>query len=288
MADQPAPDPAQTAQPLTPPDSGTEALVHPPIAIDLHCPDCGYNLRGLTGDCCPECGQSTDFVRASGSNIPWGHRHEIGRFLAYWRTVWMVCFRFKTFCQEIARDVGYADAQSFRWVTLSHACLPLLPVFVLLAADGMPVPPLTAIGVGLLLLMVFATGMPSYYFDCRDLPTAQRNNAIAMSYYCAGPVAWTILALLPSAAVEWLRNVAPTIAPKLGSLTLIVPLVALTFWWARLLRLMSRTMPNRPRRKIALALALPALWLGIALLIFLAVPLTVLYVWVLIRLLACG
>ena len=25
-------------------------------ADDLYCPDCGYNLRGITSDRCPECG----------------------------------------------------------------------------------------------------------------------------------------------------------------------------------------------------------------------------------------
>jgi hypothetical protein len=25
---------------------------------DIECPGCGYNLRGLTGECCPECGQA--------------------------------------------------------------------------------------------------------------------------------------------------------------------------------------------------------------------------------------
>ena len=34
------------------------------ISAEYHCPDCGYSLRGLTSDRCPECGLVLDFIDA--------------------------------------------------------------------------------------------------------------------------------------------------------------------------------------------------------------------------------
>ncbi len=94
------------------------------IAQDIFCQDCGYNLRGLTGDRCPECGRSLEGLRSNVSKIPWVRRKEIGRFRAYWKTVWFVMFRQRQFCDEMARLVNYRDSQYFRWLTVLFACLP--------------------------------------------------------------------------------------------------------------------------------------------------------------------
>jgi hypothetical protein len=39
---------------------------------DVHCPECGYNLRGLEDVCCPECGYGFDdiTVRQFGRKVP--------------------------------------------------------------------------------------------------------------------------------------------------------------------------------------------------------------------------
>ena len=39
------------------------------IGVDIFCPDCGYNLRGLLGDVCPECGGDIAEVRSAQSSI---------------------------------------------------------------------------------------------------------------------------------------------------------------------------------------------------------------------------
>ncbi len=83
------------------------------IGHDLFCQDCGYNLRGLTGARCPECGHSLETIRALESQIPWVYRKEQGWFRAYWRTVWLVMFRQRRFCEEMARPVSFDDAQRF-------------------------------------------------------------------------------------------------------------------------------------------------------------------------------
>ena len=99
---------------------------------DIFCPGCSYNLRGSIGDRCPECGYSLAEMRSDVCRIPWVRRRELGRFRAYWRTVWMVTFGNRRFCEEYARPVSYADARTFRWVTLLHAYLPALLGTVLL------------------------------------------------------------------------------------------------------------------------------------------------------------
>ena len=51
-----------SSMPDTPPTVSAAPL--PTIAQDIFCQRCGYNLRGLTGNRCPECGGSLDGVRA--------------------------------------------------------------------------------------------------------------------------------------------------------------------------------------------------------------------------------
>ena len=57
----------QTAA-ASPVDGGqTEAS---PLPVGAVCPDCGYDLRGLTGDRCPECGFDLNVVRTQTPQIP--------------------------------------------------------------------------------------------------------------------------------------------------------------------------------------------------------------------------
>ncbi len=45
-------------QPLELPGKSVEGLMAFVASQDAPCPKCGYNLRGLVGPCCPECGLS--------------------------------------------------------------------------------------------------------------------------------------------------------------------------------------------------------------------------------------
>ena len=77
------------------------------ISHDLFCTGCGYNLRGITGDRCPECGHDLTALRSPVSQIPWVRRREIGRFRDYWLTAWMDCARNRRFFEEHARPVKF-------------------------------------------------------------------------------------------------------------------------------------------------------------------------------------
>ena len=106
------------------------------IGYDLFCPACGYNLRGLTDDRCPECGNTFDRATLHVSRIPWVHRNQLGRFRAYWQTVWLVITRPRQFRDEVLHPVSYRDAQQFRWITILHAYLPVLAGTVALYLFG--------------------------------------------------------------------------------------------------------------------------------------------------------
>ena len=59
------------------------------------CPECGYSLRGLTGDRCPECGEpflttQRTFRRWALRRIPWDRRHRTGLIRAYVATFLLI------------------------------------------------------------------------------------------------------------------------------------------------------------------------------------------------------
>jgi len=110
------------------------------IPEHIYCPACAYNLFRITSDRCPECGHGLEGLRSDHSTIPWVRRNEIGRFRAYWKTVWMVTMRHRKFCEEYTRDISYEDAQAFRWLTILHAWLPALLGVIALYINGLPAP----------------------------------------------------------------------------------------------------------------------------------------------------
>ncbi|MDO8631143.1 MAG: zinc ribbon domain-containing protein, partial [Phycisphaerales bacterium] len=205
-----------------------------PIAQDIFCQNCGYNLRSLTSDQCPECGRSLEGIRSETTRIPWVHRKKIGWFRAYWKTVRFVMFQQKEFCDEMARPTSFAASQGFRWTTVAFAYLPVLAADLMLWIERMPSPTdnefitmfwsnvgLAAIlHVGFLLFLVAATGAPSYFFHPRDVPIAQQDRAIALSYYACGPL--SLLFLPAVAAMIWLHVGLDHWIGELGLLLMVI------------------------------------------------------------------
>lgn len=259
------------------------------IPFDLFCQWCGYNLRALTSDRCPECGRSLETVRSSIPLIPWVHRRRIGRFRAYWKTVWLVMFRQQLFCDEMARPVDYKDAQRFRWVTILHAYVPILlatvglylitssPLFRARPYDGgasefynaafAAVWPVGIVHLCILLFLVVATGVASYFFHPRGLSTELQNRAIALSYYASGALAITALPVAAGYASS-LIALDNRWGMFLFLVAVTVPCGQLTAWLLDLIHLSRRTMPQFPRRAVSIGVFVPALWLLLAVLIF--------------------
>lgn len=291
---------SQQANPEIPSPDGRGATPSREIEQDLFCQRCGYNLRGLTGDRCPECGEPLDTVRAAEPQIPWVYRREIGRFRAYWRTVWLVMFRQRRFCDEMARPVSYADAQRFRWVTILHVYLPILIatiVFYVVApspvfrADGYRVRldealldltissvwPIAVLHLSFVLCLAAVTGVPSYFFHPRGLRVESQNRAIALSYYACGPLA---ISLFPIAAgvASGLIGLDHKFGLFLALLCVTVPCGQLIAWLLDLIHLAHRLMPQFGSRAALVGCCVPILWLILTGFILFGIPAIAAYI----------
>ncbi len=174
----------------------------------IACVSCGYDLRGLTSERCPECGVSIVGLHSGQSLIPWVHRKHLGLWRAYWKTVWLVVRRPRHVDCEAERKVLYADATRFRWVTAAFATLPALlliavDAILLFASGGSSRGPdpetgvwrMTNILVIWILLMAGMPGASSWAFVTRRHNVERQNRLVALSLY-----AWAPLALLAIAA----------------------------------------------------------------------------------------
>jgi hypothetical protein len=262
-------------------------------AIEIFCPVCGYDLRGGGSGRCPECGTSIDHETLARSRIPWSHRQQIGRFRAYWRTVWLATFHAKKLAQEASKPVDYRDARLFRVITILVAGLPvaalvwfgvtqikwdeltsgvltqpsmqpptrLLDVFLPFTAVAAFAPFLPACA---LLFFWAATGAVSEAFYTRALPLAQQNRAMAISQYSCAP-----LALLPIALTLGLLGVlleAPPLRPSISEIKKtfeifsgLMVVASLFLWWLTTLRLLRHATHASPLRMLAAAVGVPAL-----------------------------
>jgi len=260
------------------------------IDQDLYCQTCGYNLRGLTGNRCPECGGSLDGVRSLVPQIPWVYRKELGWWRAYWQTVQFVMFRQARFCNEMARPVSYRDSQGFRWVTVAACCIPVFLAGIALMTFGARSPTHNDLfmvfwmgwgGVWHACVPLFfaaVTGVPSYFFHPKGIPIEQQNRAIALSYYACGPLVFLFVPVLTCAAVilsSW-RSEPVTMVFIVLSLTL--PIAAIAPWWLDLIHLARRLVPQKPSRAVAVAVYVPLLWLLLAGLFLVALPVVFIYV----------
>ncbi len=257
---------------------------HPPLPPDLYCPDCGYNLRGLTSRRCPECGLSLERIEALGIQIAWAHRRAIGTFRSYWRTARDATFPGKRFFRDIPPFVDYKDGQRFRWITLAGVSIAALLVYASYCIANSDVRQDLVLNgwyravqflAGVLALAALS-GLPSYLFHPRHLSTEQQNRAIAMSYYACAPLAfvlWTLpmyaLGVLLALADGWAYDSPPWLA-------LAVTAFAFTLWWFRLARL-GRTVFRRRWARIRVALLVPVLWLIVGVVIVGGLPWLVLY-----------
>jgi len=255
--------------------AATAPVGHVAIEADLFCPGCGYNLRGLTGDRCPECGDSIEGLRDPVSKIPWVHRKQIGWWKGYWKTVYLVMFKTQKLAAEVSRPVSYPDARRFRAVTVAIAALSIVGFDLVLwySNVGSPFsdPLLTAIWDSVVASVVFdiasvlfllgATNVPGLFLRPRTVPEIQARRAYSLGLYTCAPLALLpipVLFTLPSLFLEpWSTLVL--LRPVLG------PALALSLFgllWSTPVQLARRVLPQRQDIGWRLTVGLPVLWIA--------------------------
>jgi hypothetical protein len=87
------------------------------------CPQCGYDLRALQSDRCPECGLVVDRQALQNSAIAWAHRAELGRFRAFFKTHWQILRDAREIRFDAARPQSMSDAR--RFAVMNASCMAL-------------------------------------------------------------------------------------------------------------------------------------------------------------------
>src|SRR4051812_39955678 len=101
---------------------------------DAYCFGCGYNLRGLAGGRCPECGRAIDPQEHGGVDAPWVHRHRIGELRAFWKTAALATFRPAEFAGRFHWPrVRFHGSHTFRWWTVAWAAASVVVAAAALA-----------------------------------------------------------------------------------------------------------------------------------------------------------
>jgi len=200
---------------------------------DHFCIGCGYNLRGLTSEQCPECGLRID--TAGGAAVAWEARREIGTVSAFWRTMMEGMFHESRLAGAVARPVDSASALRFRLIISVLAALPVSVLFWVITAvlggtgflsvwqPDRPSWPFTAqfpewwelpilwsagailrvvLPIGAFITVFLWTGILGYWVRAEGMSDERRKRAQAMSAYVSAPLA---LAVIPTAAfaVVW-------------------------------------------------------------------------------------
>ena len=258
------------------PDTPSASL--PEITDDIYCPECGYNLRGLTGNRCPECGHDIQIIRERKTQIPWVYRDKEGSFRAYWRTVWMVMFQNQRFCLEISRPVDEGHARRYRWVTVLHAYLPILAITLSWPVSGLTAVTfetcvyMAVVHVGIIACVLLLTAIPYYALYHRDVPLEKQHRAAVLMLYACAPLAWIFLvALLAVAAFVAAKTRSESWALGCGMAAFLVLGSLLAIMLTDLQRIIKRIL-HEPRAVFWITAKLIALSMVTGLLTLVGIP----------------
>jgi MFS family permease len=181
--------------------SESDAFSGDELLAERFCIGCGYNLRGIDSDRCPECGTVVDRSALATSVIPWSHRRTLGIASAYLRTVKLSILHPAKLAQEIGRPASFPDAILFRRITAGLATVSIIALIICLVCVNFTFGDLSGdhfeiVGVVVFWICVWfffltSGGVASYWFAPSSRPIEQQNRAIAISYYASGPLGLT-------------------------------------------------------------------------------------------------
>ena len=189
------------------------------------CANCGYDLRGLQNDRCPECGEAFDPNVAPDPPVPWIHRRALGTWPAYWQTVRMSLFH----PQKLATDIWSAPrvqpeaALCFRWVLIAQATISVM------LAVGMIIwsYPWTSVALMIVRLLGIEFGVAlslSMFFAIATDVVQNDAWQRALNHYTCAPLALVPIAALAGLITSWANGPVISCAIAMSAIILI-------WWW---------------------------------------------------------
>ena len=254
-------------------------LSHP----DRFCAECGYNLRGLADNRCPECGLPFDRAAPPAPRVPWVRRAELGTLRAYWRTVMLVTLHPVRFAAEFAPPAGLSleDARDFRRMTMRHgmagAGMVGLSWAGRIVSDEQRVAGWVAAAAVLATFLVaarFLLWLLTEETVVKPVPMTRTRRAplrSVLNLYATAALAWAPLVALPALALPWTANLTFSPAPAhplAGALStgfLLALGMQAAVLWVDELALLRAADPPGPLETAALALWVPIRWVLVSL-----------------------
>jgi hypothetical protein len=204
------------------------------LEIDRFCIGCGYNIRGIVSDRCPECGLKVGGVDES--SVPWEGRKRLGLRQAFERTVWMGMFQTRRLAAARSFPVDGRSARTFRLiVSLLAALPPAILLWIAIAVSGgtgflniwrvaqssWPPPPspymgfwemivlwsagpthTTTLPIGFFLTLFLASGMPRLWVRGGSRDRELQNRSADLSAYLSSSLLALVIPTI-AAAVIW-------------------------------------------------------------------------------------
>ena len=94
------------------------------------CSRCGYDLRGIDSERCPECGFELAKQNAISGEIPWTYRRARGRVRSFIATVWKIEAGGPWMERVVVSPISTREARAFWWIASTVASLPLIAAFL--------------------------------------------------------------------------------------------------------------------------------------------------------------
>jgi hypothetical protein len=240
------------------------------------CDRCGYDLRDLPEDRCPECGLPFDPGAAPTPRIPWLRRRGTAGPLAFWRTVAMATFSPRRFAAEFMRAnrVSTVDARGFGRRCVALAVLSMVAVCLVASP-----PPLRRTGGDATALVLAAVVAAWVFFGVLaattpfdPLQTALTGEHVwlnALNSYASAPLAFgPVPAGAACAGIAFVRSggVLRDVGQVLLLLAAVGTIAQFAALWVSGLAMVRQVRRFGTEDMIWTALALPLRWVGIVVL----------------------
>jgi hypothetical protein len=265
-------------------------------ALPSLCPNCDYDLRGLSSNRCPECGLLVGNVGAL--VVPWEFGARMGRTRALWRTIRLATFHPRRLACAIEGAMDRSAALKFQWTVAAIAsAVPMLllgaamrhliglgifdlyqrqwdwsqaaqsrswePQLLWLAgATCIPILP-----IGAFVTFLLAAGSARMWFGGRALLPERRERGKCLASYACAPLAWSVIPAMLFAGFliltlwdldqrEWIDSISMIL--RYAAIGTAVAILGA--WWNTSLRLLHRATGCGLGKIAAAAIGLPIEW----------------------------